>query len=341
MGNAQLGEGQFSFDWQSDWAKGDHHNGTTQGWAHHGIVVTSQGEIMTFSEERPEVQVMNRDGELLRTFAVDLTEGHGMSLVIENGQEFLWIADNGSKSRRQDDGTYAPSPKPLRGAAAKFTLEGDEVFRLTMPDLEMYAEGDYCPTMVAVDEERFGGSGDIWVADCYGQMVVHRFDKAGTYLQTLDGTEGAGKYLHPHSIHIDRRSETPELYVADRRNKRIQVYSLDGTFLRSFGEDFLVSPSGFVAYGDNLLITELDSRIAVLGPDNKLVTYLGEYDPDMRKRPGWPNVVQDGASVRPPLAEGAFNTPHGIAADSDGNLYVTEWLIGGRLVRLTPHVLIS
>ena len=53
-------------------------------------------------------------------------------------------------------------------------------------------------------------------------------------------------------------------------------------------------------------------------------------------RDGWPNA-RDAAGdlVRPELAPGRFNSPHTIAADGDGNLYVTEWVIGGRLVKLT------
>jgi hypothetical protein len=36
------------------------------------------------------------------------------------------------------------------------------------------------------------------------------------------------------------------------------------------------------------------------------------------------------------LGPGVFNSPHGLAADASGTLYVPEWLIGGRLVRLSP-----
>jgi hypothetical protein len=42
----------------------------------------------------------------------------------------------------------------------------------------------------------------------------------------------------------------------------------------------------------------------------------------------------DGNLARPPLEPGRFNSPHTLAADPDGNLYVTEWLLGGRLTKL-------
>jgi hypothetical protein len=75
----------------------------------------------------------------------------------------------------------------------------------------------------------------------------------------------------------------------------------------------------------------------VLGANNELITYIGCYDPSARSRPGWPNTVIDGRIEPPVVAAGVFNTPHGIAADTQGNLYVTEWLIGGRLAKLTRH----
>jgi hypothetical protein len=80
--------------------------------------------------------------------------------------------------------------------------------------------GAYCPCGSAVDEERFGGSGDIWVADGYGSSLVHRFDKQGHHLSALTGEEGGGRFVSTHAAFIDRRThKTPELYIADRENK--------------------------------------------------------------------------------------------------------------------------
>lgn len=336
MKDTRVGTGDFVFDFDDQWFDGAHHTGDTDGWAHHGIVVTSGGEVVTFDEKLPRIQVLTRDGVLVRTFDVDVVEGHGMLLVEENGLELLWVSDIGSKMQCGDDGAYSPAgDSPVRGSVVKLRLDGSEVFRLPMPELSVYENGDYCPAQVAVDERRFGGSGDIWVADCYGQMLVHRFDETGAFIATLDGSTGAGRFTHPHAIHIDRRGSQPELLVADRRNKRIQVFDLAGDYLRSFGEDFLVSPSGFAAYGENLLVTELDSRLTVLGPDNEVKAFIGSDRDSERTRPGWPNAVENGQVGRPPLETGKFNTPHGVAVDSDGNLYVSEWLVGGRLDKLT------
>jgi hypothetical protein len=329
----RLSAGPFSYAWEEGWGANDHHGGKSSGWAHHGIVVTRDDRVITFSPERPEVLQLTTSGEFLQSWTADVIEGHGLYLTVEDGQEYLWISDIGTKTSRNADGSYTPTPSPLRGAVHKYTVEGTEVATITVPDLEVYSDGgDFTPGQVAVDEERFGGSGDIWLVDTYGQALLHRFDKDGRLLATLTGEEGAGRFAHPHSLFVDRRRQVPELLVADRRNKRVQVYDLDGRWLRSFGSDFFVTPGGFAQLDDYLFVIELDGRVTILDVDNEPVGQLGE---DPGRGEGWPNALDsNGKPMRPPLVPGAFHTPHAAAFDSAGNLYVTEWLIGGRLVRL-------
>jgi hypothetical protein len=63
--------------------------------------------------------------------------------------------------------------------------------------------------------------------------------------------------------------------------------------------------------------------------------YLGENEA-VCAEPGWPNRLDArGIPARTDrLVPGKFNSPHGVGVDADGNLYVAEWLIGGRLTKL-------
>jgi hypothetical protein len=36
------------------------------------------------------------------------------------------------------------------------------------------------------------------------------------------------------------------------------------------------------------------------------------------------------------LEPGVLRTPHGITSDAGGNVYVSEWLVGGRVIKLVP-----
>ncbi|MCR4337873.1 MAG: hypothetical protein NUV91_08735 [Candidatus Omnitrophica bacterium] len=69
-------------------------------------------------------------------------------------------------------------------------MSGKVVLKLDRSALSVYEKGIFSPTWVSVFEERFGGNGDIWVADGYGMHQVHRYSKKGEYLATITGEGG-------------------------------------------------------------------------------------------------------------------------------------------------------
>ena len=295
---------------------------------------------MTPHEMRAEMLLLAPDGRLVSSWPIDAEQPHGLTLIPEADGEYVWVADSASARVREANGTYGRSrpSNPARGSASRYSLAGEKVLTLPMPDHEAYVAGDYRPTQVATQGTASGGSGDIWVADGYGQHFVHRFDAAGKYLMTLTGDEGVGRFNQPHCVYIDDRRSSAELWVGDRKNRRVQIFDLEGRFLRSFGEDYLLSPSCFAAWGPTeMVIAELDGRLTFVQPDGTFIAHLGKNRDSTRDRPGWPNAIEDGNMVGPPVIPGEFVAPHGIAVDEQLNLYVTEFLIGGRLVRL-DHV---
>ena len=178
----------------------------------------------------------------------------------------------------------------------------------------------WSPTAVAVDPR-----GSIWVADGYGQSLVHRYTPSGKLDLTLDGG-----FATPHCVTVVGDA----LLVCDRANGRIQEYDLDGNLQRSLAEGVVVTPTDLIAIGDQLALTDFTmSRVTVLTRDGELVAHVGagHRSPD---EDAWPNARDaDGNIVRPPLEPGVLNSPHTLAADADGNVYVAEWLIGGRVSR--------
>ena len=80
---------------------------------------------------------------------------------------------------------------------------------------------------------------------------------------------------------------------------------------------------------------ELHARLAVLDAQDELVCYLGRNDAVCQAE-GWPNMLDaQGTPARTTrLEQGKFNSPHGVTVDGDGNIYVAEWLIGGRMIKL-------
>jgi hypothetical protein len=336
------------YELRREWADLSAIPAAASSWAHNGIAVTSAGDLVGFHAGR--LVAFDQDGHLSWTAMTELTEGHGITLVQEEGEEYLWISDPGFVFERvvdEGDGEW----KSLFGKGihrhgdeprvVKMSLDGSIQFELPLPSTDPNSPpglmGTFCPCDCAVDEERFGGSGDIWVADGYGSSIVHRFDKHGDELLRLTGEEGGGRFLCPHSVYIDRRpGKDVELYIADRENRRIQVYDLEGGYRRTFGEAFLSSPSGFVQWGDALVVAELYSRLALLDINDDLIEYVGavshpNHDHVWPSRPGWPNSLDGTGRAVAPLDtdHNRLNSPHSLAVDENGHLYVSEWMIGG------------
>ncbi len=306
----RIGSGEHTYDWIENWARIPNTRSGKQNGRTHAVAVNRAGEVIVFNQADPAVLFFGRGGNLLRSWGDRFPGAHGLTLVEENGEEFLWLTDHDT------------------GEVVKTTPDGRALLNLLKPEHPVYRSARYAPTWVAVNEERFGGNGDIWVADGYGSNYIHRYGKAGKYIASINGEQGqAGAFDCPHAVFTDTRSDTAELYIADRGNHRIQVYDFEGNFKRSSGSDILSSPCGFKTDGGTLLVPELFARLALLDENDELVCYLGA-NAETVDRDGWPNL--------PPhqIEQGKFNSPHDMAADSDGNLYLVEWIVGGRITKL-------
>ena len=298
------------FRWIDDWVRiPDTPTGRENGRTN-GIVVTTDGDVVVFHQASPAVARYDKTGTLRSVWGDHLAGAHGITLVTENDRDYLWLTDQSS------------------GEVAKYTLDGAEVQRIERPDHPAYAEGSYSPTWVAVNDSGEGGNGDIWVADGYGTNLVHRYDASGTYLGSISGEEGtAGAFATPHAVWFEPRDGVPHLFIADNANRQIQVYTHEGKFSGSFGREFLTSPRHGVRWGRFRFVPELFGRIVVTDADGAFITSFGERT-GAREEQGWPNQPLDGE------ARTTFNSSHAMAMDGDGSIYVVEWRLGGRIIKL-------
>lgn len=310
--------GPFTFEWIEPWADLP----DSEGWAHHGFAVNRDGNLVTGHAKEPRILILSPEGTLLNSFEVPVTETHGITLSEENGEEILWIVDTANKYQTE-------SRHPVQ--VLKCTADGRVLAQLTREDFPVPEDDPFCLTACTVDP----ATGQLWVTDGYGSNRIFRFSPDLKHELTLDGTEGdAGAFSQPHWVYMDTRKDQAELYIADRANDRIQVYSTEGKFLRCLS-DGLITPSAFAAFDDILVVAELKARLLLMDLNDQIIGYLGTGH-DYLDRPGWPNKLEGETPASPlgVLEPGKFNSPHGMCADSNGNIYVAEWLIGNRFIQL-------
>jgi DNA-binding beta-propeller fold protein YncE len=137
------------------------------------------------------------------------------------------------------------------------------------------------PTDVA-----FAPNGDLLVVEGHGlaEPRVLRFDRSQRLIASWGGKgSGPGRFDIAHSVVVDR---TNHVYVADRQNRRVQVFDLDGTFVseRRYAGlpcGLFISPAGemFMVSGFAGQIVKLDADgrpIAAVGQPGKGLGEFGE-----------------------------------------------------------------
>ncbi len=299
-----LGSGAHTYEWDPAWPRFP--EGMWFGSTHGTVIVDGAGRVYCSTDTPNAVMIFEPDGRYAKSWGKDLAGGvHGMALVRDGGREYLWLAHIG------------------RHEVLKTTLDGEVVQRVGYPEKSgIYASADqYRPTSVAV-----APNGDVYVADGYGLSYIHHYSSKAEFLVSWGGpgTE-PGKFRTPHGIWVDTRAKSPVLLVADRENRRLQTFGLEGTPIAVLKPD-VRRPCHFDQRGTDIGIADLDGRVTILDKNDTVIAHLGEQ-PDPAKR------AQNGVS-RSEWKDGEFIAPHGLRWDAEGNLYVSEWLAAGRVVRL-------
>jgi hypothetical protein len=162
----------------------------------------------------------------------------------------------------------------------------------------------------------------VYIADGYGQHWVHRYSPEGRYMDSFGGPgEDLGKMNNPHGVSVDTRSGEELILVSDRKNVRLQYFTLEGKPLRCVTEN-LRFPCTAEVWGNEVYIPDLYSRVTILDKDDNLIVHLGDR-PRCWEQEGWPDLPPSEWVV------GGFSSPHDLHVDKAGNIYVAEWMKNG------------
>jgi hypothetical protein len=310
------GQGAWKYEMIHDW--GELPAGIKYGNTH-GVVEDSQGRIFVHhtvhntSEKHDTMVVFDDKGKFVKSWGKDFKGGaHGLHIRKEGSTEYLYLCDT------------------KRALVVKTTLDGEEVLTIGYPEqakeYEPGADGKkkrYSPTNLAV-----APNGDIYVGDGYGSSYINQYDAKGKYIRTFGGKGSApGQLDCPHGITVDTRTKEPVLTVADRSNKRLQHFSLDGRHKSFTQAEKLTAPCHFSAHKGKFVIPDLDASVAVMDEKNNLVATLGRAGDAKEART---LRTKDRSAFIP----GQFICPHGACFDHKGNIYVVEWVEVGRVTKL-------
>lgn len=186
-----------------------------------GSVNVTTGTNRVFVRSGSRLFEFDQNGKYLREIGQNLYAFVQAHAVRVDPQDNIWVVDEGSSM------------------IVKFDPEGHVVMTMGRKpeavDNPARAEAPPAPGSGAgVPGDNFNGpsdvawdsAGDIFVADGSRNSRIAKFDKNGAFIKSW-GTRGTepGQFNVPHSIVVDAKDN---IYVADRGNKRIQVFDTDG-----------------------------------------------------------------------------------------------------------------
>ena len=300
----RMGAGAMTFDTVPGWGLED--GKSAIGATHGGVVVDKAGNIYTSANAG--VFVFSPDGKVIRRFL---------------GNEYSNIHD--LEIREEADGEFIYGARNKNAEGIKFNAEtGEMLLKLKFPKESGLNLKGMSPTAITV-----APNGDIFLSNGYASNHIFKFDKTGKYLMHF-GEKGNGmkQFNTAHGMTLDTRYDPPRLLICDRNHKpkgRLLHYSLDGKFI---GEVItgLGMPTSVAIQGDFVSVPDLHGRVVILNKSNTIIAVLG-HNPDPKKGRSF-NVPQS------QWIEGIFSGTHGSYWDNDGNLYVQDWNVSGRIMKL-------
>lgn len=301
----RMGCGHMTFDTVPGWGLGPDGKSVI-GPCHGSVVVGEDGVIYTSAHAG--VFAFSPDGKLVRSYL---------------GDKYSDIHD--LKIREEADGEFIYGARNVNAEGIKFNARtGDIVLKLPFPESSGLKLNKFNPTAITV-----APNGDIFLADGYASDHIFKFDKGGKYLMHF-GTKGNGlkEFNTAHGMTLDTRYEPPRLLICDRNHQpkgRLLHYDLDGEFIAEVVTG-LGMPTSAVVQGDYVSVPDLHGRLVILDKTNTIIAVLGNNpDPAMGRNY---NVPQER------WIEGIFSGTHGSSWDRDGNLYVQDWNVAGRIMKL-------
>jgi NHL repeat len=225
------------------------------------VATDSQDRVYVFQRKDPPMCVFDRDGKYLSCWGISaITDPHGLFIA----GDVVYLTDRADSVVE----TFTLDGKPLRviGERGVHSDTGCEEPMQLVPR----AAGPFNMPSELVPSP----SGDLYVSDGYRNARVHRFSRDGKLLSSWGepGKTAPNQFHLPHSVIVDSQGL---VYVCDRENSRVQVFTGDGKFVKMWTD--IHRPTDIALDGDgNFYVSELECdgsppRVSVVDPEGRVL----------------------------------------------------------------------
>ena len=283
------------------------------------IIVAVWGDRNAEGEPRPNssnyMVVVNSQGEITERWTqwdTVLNTPHQVYISPYDPDRHVWVVERGGDNTVRD----------IHEQIIKFTNDGSEIaLRLLDPNPRQSAEEaranlnpgplDFGQASVMT----FLPNGDFLVGDGYQNGRIARYDAQGEFISEFGSVgTGPGQFDLIHGIAVDRDRR---VYVADRQNDRIQVFTEMGEFIEEWPD--VTNPAGiYMDEDENVWVVSATlNRLVKYNKQGEYQYYFGVYGGAMGGFPG------------------GLSRPHQMDVGPDGTVYVASW-DGGWLNQFIP-----
>ena len=298
-----LGQGDFRYRVVPSWGQlGDE----TPVENCHGIVCDREGHIILLTDQiKNNVIIYDAAGKLVHKWGTTFPGAHGLSLVMENGREVLYITDL------------------KRHKIFKTSTSGEILNEWGWPQStgKYEKEDEYRPSWTLHHPD-----GSFFILDGYGKDYISQHDTEGKFVKIFGGKEGGIAHWGPHGGMMDtRKMDDVTMLVAMSDKQHLLRLDLVGN-----KRETIAMPGG-------------NPRQIRLHKDHFFVAHLGDHWPADPHCRGFISVLDAELRVisniagRPPLyddkgilqtmchQEEIFQHPHDLVVDPQENLYVAQF----------------
>ena len=310
-----------------------------------GVAVNSKGHVFVFSRgnttgpayaaSAAQLLEFGPDGQFIREIGKNLYAWSFAHAVRIDKDDNIWAIDKGSDMiiRFNPEGRVTM----IFGRKQEASDESTGPLKHPVPPLSSEDGRFRQPTDVA-----FNSEGDIFISDGYINSRIAKADKDGNWIKSWgDRGNKPGEFNTPHNIAADAKGN---IYVADRGNRRIQVFDSEGNFLRIITIDVPFDENARPAIGNKpdlktyqqvlTFVPGAPWTVCITPPPNQVLYTSDAYPGRVYKLTLDGKVLgvlgQSGKQLK------QFGWIHEIACPSENAIYVAE-LLNWRVQKLILH----